>query len=116
MIHITVIITIVGHIIVIIIHITIIITIDGHITGTIIQITVTTTGHIAVTIDIMKIITATLITAIVTIMITVVGRVFPAWAQRKHSAAHAVCLPFGSALARKCVAPQCRLRLAIGQG
>jgi hypothetical protein len=85
--------------------------------GVIIQITViTTTGHIAVTIDIMKIITATLITAIVTIMITVVGRVFPAWAQRKHSAAYAVCLPFGSALARKCVAPQCRLQLAIGQG
>ena len=99
------------------IHITVIITIYGHITGIIIQITVIiTTGHIAVTIDIMKIITATLITAIVTIMITVVGRVFPAWAQRKHSAAHAVCLPFGSALARKCVAPQCRLRLAIGQG
>jgi len=94
MIHITTTITI-GHITGTIIQITVIITIVDHIIGIIIQITATTTtGHIVVTIDIMEIII--LITAIITIMgimVTVVGRVFPAWAQNQPAPKYSAKVP-----------------------
>ncbi len=90
MIYITTTITI-GHITGTIIQITVIITIVDHIIGIIIQITVTTTtGHIVVTIDIMEI---TAVITIMDIMVTVVGRVFSAWAQNQPAPKYSAKVP-----------------------